>query len=110
MLMSEEQGNELLTVEQAAREKGVSESAVYLALTEGRLAYELALGRRGVRRSALLAWEPRSYRAREGAKVSGRPPGIPQTEEGKANISKGQKKRWEQSRSEPPESQSPKNT
>jgi excisionase family DNA binding protein len=83
----------LLTVEEAAVLKGISRSAVYTAVSEGRLPFRRVLGRIGLRQSDVVRWTPRSYRDRPGAK-SGRPKGIPASTVTKQRISQAQKQRW----------------
>ncbi|HEX8237758.1 MAG TPA: helix-turn-helix domain-containing protein [Abditibacteriaceae bacterium] len=80
--------SDIVTPAQAAKIKGVSRTAIYNALADGRLQGVRVLGRIGVDRSALKAWQPQ-------ARV-GRPQGKPMNEEQKATIAKAQKKRWAQ--------------
>ena len=85
----------LLTVAEAAKLKGVSRSAVYAAIADGRLPHVLILGHMGVKESDVRAWEPVKYAGRPGRK-GGRPTGIPVSAETKEQISESQKKRWAQ--------------
>ena len=83
----------LLTVAEAAKLKGVSRSAVYGAIADGRLPHVLILGHMGVKESDVRAWEPVKYAARPGKK-GGRPKGIPVSAETKEQIAQSQKQRW----------------
>ncbi len=85
----------LLTVAEAAKFKGVSRSAVYAAIADGRLPHVLILGHMGVKESDVHTWEPVKYAGRPGRK-GGRPAGISVSAETKEQISKSQKKRWAQ--------------
>lgn len=78
--------HDILTPAQAARLKGVSRTAIYNALTDGRLRGVRVLGRIGIERGVLRAWQPQ-------ARV-GRPAGRPMTSEQKATIAEAQKRRW----------------
>ena len=78
--------HDILTPAQAAKLKGVSRTAIYNALSDGRLQGVRVLGRIGIARSVLKAWQPQ-------ARV-GRPTGRPMTEKQKATIAAAQKKRW----------------
>lgn len=78
--------HDILTPAQAAKLKGVSRTAIYNALADGRLQGVRVLGRIGIARSALKAWQPQ-------ARV-GRPQGRPMTEKQKSTIAEAQKKRW----------------
>lgn len=78
--------NDLLTPAEAARLKGVSRTAIYTAIAEGRLKHSRVLGRLAIERAHLLAWTPMRY--------AGRPKGIPMTDEAKALLSESQKRRW----------------
>jgi len=71
----------------AAKLKGVSRTAIYSAMTEGRLKYVRVLGRLAIKKGHLLAWTPVRY--------AGRPKGIPMTDEAKTRLSESQKLRWE---------------
>lgn len=79
---------DLFTPDQAAKFKGVSRTAVYSAIAEGRLKATRILGRLAVKKSDLLAWTPVRY--------SGRPKGIPMSAGAKARLSTSQKHRWKQ--------------
>lgn len=83
----------LLTVAEAAKLKGVSRSAVYAAIADGRLPHVLILGHMGVKESDVRAWEPVKYAGRPGRK-GGRPTGTPVSAETKEQISESQRKRW----------------
>lgn len=77
---------ELLTVSEVARRKGVSRSAVYKALSQGRLRGQRVLDKLGVDAAEADCWVPHQS--------GGRRKGTPMSEEGKARISAGQKQRW----------------
>lgn len=78
----------LLTVAEVARLKGVTRSAVYAAITQGRLPYRRVLGRLGIRAGTTRAWQP--------VRWPGRPPGIPMGTDARRRISQSQKRRWRQ--------------
>ncbi|MBV9865371.1 MAG: helix-turn-helix domain-containing protein [Abitibacteriaceae bacterium] len=80
--------HDLLTPAQAAQCKGVSRTAIYSAIAEGRLKHNRILGRLAIKREHLLAWSPMRY--------AGRPKGKPMTDEAKARLSESQKRRWSQ--------------
>ena len=90
--MKSEQGrneradNDIVTPAQAAKLKGVSRTAIYNALGDGRLQGVRILGRIGIARNALKVWQPQAQ--------VGRPTGRPMTEKQKATIAAAQKKRW----------------
>ena len=90
--------DKLLTVDEAARLKGVTVAAIYAAVKELRLPHTRVLGRIGLKHADVLQWTPRGYRGRPGAK-SGRPKGIPVTNEVKTRISIAQKRRWAERKS-----------
>lgn len=50
---------ELLTVRQAAEEKGVHLKSVYRAMAEGRLKFKEQYGVKLIRRDHLRAWQPK---------------------------------------------------
>lgn len=77
---------DILTPAQAAKLKGVSRTAIYNALADGRLQGVSILGRIGIARSVLKTWQPQ-------ARV-GRPPGQPMKKEAKEKLSQTQKRRW----------------
>ncbi len=77
--------DDLLTPAEAAKFKGVSKTAIYSAIAEGRLKHIRVLGRLAVKKEHLLAWTPVRY--------AGRPKGRPMTDEGKARLSESQKRR-----------------
>ncbi|HEY0076117.1 MAG TPA: helix-turn-helix domain-containing protein [Abditibacteriaceae bacterium] len=85
--------DELITPAEAAQLKGVSTAAIYGAIKEGRLPHTRVLRRIGLCRADVLAWEPRSYAGRPGAK-GGKPKGTPTSKETKRRISEAQKRRW----------------
>jgi len=76
----------LFTPDEAARLKGVSRTAIYSAIADGRLAHTRVLGRLALREADVVAWTPRPH--------SGRPKGIPTTDETKTRMSEAQKRRW----------------
>lgn len=78
----------LLTAVEAAQIKGVTRSAIYAAISEGRLPHQIVLGRMAVTESDVLAWTPTpSTGRREGTRLS---------EETRAKIAASQKRRWAQ--------------
>lgn len=91
---AQEYGN-LLTISEAAALKQVSRQSIYRAIAERRLPSVQVLGKMGVMKSDVMAYEPISYRGRPGSKArGGRPKGIPQTVESRARISVSQAARW----------------
>ena len=96
--MKSEQGKsqradrDMLTPAQAAKLKGVSRTAIYNALSDGRLQGVRVLGRIGIARGVLKAWQPQAQ--------VGRPAGRPMTEKQKATIAAAQKKRWAKRKAE----------
>ena len=78
--------HDILTPAQAAKLKGVSRTAIYNALADGRLKGVSILGRIGIARAVLKAWQPQ-------ARV-GRPAGQPMKQEAKEKLSQAQKQRW----------------
>lgn len=78
--------HDILTPAQAAKLEGVSRTAIYNALADGRLQGVRVLGRIGIARSVLKAWQPQTR--------VGRPKGQPMTEKQKTTIAEAQKKRW----------------
>ncbi len=62
----------LLTIPQAAALLGISSSAVYRAIREGKLPAVTILGKQGLRKQDIDAYQPRAYRDRPGAKPVGR--------------------------------------
>ncbi len=76
----------LLTPAEAAQIKGVSRSAIYAAIADGRLPHSRVLGRLGLRESDVKAWVPRQD--------VGRPPGTRQECGVRARISASQKRSW----------------
>ena len=85
--------DDLITPREAAKLKGVTRGAIYTAIAEGRLPHTRVLGHIGVRKADVLAWTPIRYAGRPG-RPSGRAVGTPLSEETKARISEGQKRRW----------------
>ena len=78
--------DEYVTVAEAAALKGVSRMTIYKAIAQGQLRTQHTLGKTALRRREVVAWQPSS-------KV-GQRKGTPMSEEAKAHISQGQKKRW----------------
>lgn len=72
-----------LTVGEVAQDKGISTSAVYKAIDQGRIGSQRILGRLALKRSEVAAWQPKER--------TGRRVGSAMSEEGKARISAGQK-------------------
>ncbi len=85
----------LLTVNEVAENKGVTRSAVYAAIKEGRLQPVRVLGRLGLREADVAAWVPKAN--------IGRPPGIPMSEDAKRRIAESQKQRWARRQQSPSE-------
>ena len=85
---------EMLTVQQSADLKGVTRSAVYLAIKENRLPHVRVLGKIGLHRTDVEAWVPISYRGRPGANAR-RAKGSQMSEAARGKVSTSQKKRWE---------------
>ena len=56
----------LVSVSEAAREKGISREAIYQAVQEGRLRYRRVLGRIGIPRVSLDAYRPNTEKIRAG--------------------------------------------
>lgn len=79
---------DLLTVHEAAKLKGVTQSAIYLAMAQGRLPCSRVLGRLVVTKRDVLTWRPTPH--------VGRRKGTPVSESVKARISQSQKRRWAQ--------------
>jgi excisionase family DNA binding protein len=85
----------LLTVPQAAVRKGVSRTALYNAVTQGRLPHVRVLDKIGLRAADVDAWQPIAYRERAGAKPrGGRPKGFRLSEESRAKVAAAQRQRW----------------
>ncbi|MBV9467681.1 MAG: helix-turn-helix domain-containing protein [Abitibacteriaceae bacterium] len=89
----------LLTPQEAATLKGVTRSAIYKAIAEGRLPHTRILGRVAIREDDVQVWEPIKYRGRPG-RSGGREPGTRLSDETKARISEAQKHRWTQRKRE----------
>ncbi len=64
----------LVTVRDAAREKGISREAVYQAIRTGRLKSRKVLGKIGILRSSLDEYEPDSKKIRAGRLRAAPPP------------------------------------
>lgn len=75
-----------ITASEAAKLKGVSRSAIYAAIRDGRLTSKELLGRMALNEAEVLAWTP--------APRSGRKKGTPMSDEAKLKISNGQRRRW----------------
>ena len=74
----------LLTPVEVAAMKGLSRTVVYRAMNSGKLPYIEILGRRAIKESEAKKWKPPG-------RITGRPKGIPVTDETKAKISAAQK-------------------
>ncbi len=83
---SQRADNDIVTPAQAVKPKGVSRTAIYNALSDGRLQGVRILGHIGIARKVLKSWKPQAQ--------VGRPAGRPMTEKQKATIAAAQKKRW----------------
>lgn len=83
---------DLLTIADAARRKGVSRSAVYKAIAQGQLAAQKVLGKMAARGADVEAWHPRERK--------GRRKGTPMSDAAKRRISEAQKRRWAKKRQE----------
>jgi excisionase family DNA binding protein len=59
---------DLLTVAEASKELGISREAVYLAIREGRLKAIKILGKHGIRRKEVEAYQPVEVKVRAGQK------------------------------------------
>ena len=79
-----------LTPDQAALAKGVSRTAIYSAIAEGRLPAHRVLNRLAIRKAELESWLP--------APNSGRPKGIPVSDEARSRMGEAQKRRWARTR------------
>jgi excisionase family DNA binding protein len=62
-----------LSVTQAATRKGVSRTAIYLALKDGRLASVEIAGRNVLRETEVDAWTPMTAQRRRGVRIGGLP-------------------------------------
>lgn len=82
--------SELITAAEAATLKGVSRTAIYKAIQQGRLNSLRLLGRIALSRDEVVRWQPSSN--------LGWPKGRPVSEEVKAKISQSQKQRWAKGR------------
>jgi excisionase family DNA binding protein len=76
----------LLTVAEAAKKKGVSRSAIYKAIDQGRIKAQITLGRLALSEDDVRQWQPHI--------VAGWPKGKKVSAETKAKISASQKCRW----------------
>ncbi len=89
--------DKLLTPQEAATLKAVSRTAIYAAISEGRLPAIQILGRLGLRETDVQNWQPCGSKGHVRAKRrSGKPKGSLQTEDAKRRISESQKRRWAQ--------------
>ncbi len=70
--MNEQLTKQFITPLEASVLKGVTRSAIYAAIKEGRLAHTRVLGRVALKKSDVAAWTPMSYKGRPG--VNGRRP------------------------------------
>jgi len=86
----------LITVSEAAKLKGVAPRTIYGAIWAGRLPHKRVLNRVALREEDVLRYEPTRYGKRAGAKGrGGRPKGTPMSQEAKLKISNTQKHRWQ---------------
>ncbi len=76
----------VLTADEVAALKGVTRSAVYAAIADGRLPHVRILGRLAIREGDARSWNP--------IRSPGRPKGIPMSLDAKKRISVTQKQRW----------------
>lgn len=83
---------DILTPSQAAKLKGVSRTAIYNALADGRLEGIRILGRIAIEQASVKAWQPQ-------ARV-GRPKGQETTPAHKEKIRQAQKQRWAKRKAE----------
>ena len=81
---------DLITVAEAAQLKGVSRSAIYKAISQGRLNARRVLGKIALDKNEVVAWIPLEFK--------GRNKGTPMSEETKRRISESQKRRWAQNK------------
>ena len=72
--------------------KGLSRSAIYKAIEDGRLKSRRVLGHVALSRTEVLKWQP--------SPTTGWPKGKSVSEEAKAKISESQKQRWKQRKAE----------
>lgn len=85
---------DILTSAQAAKLKKVSRTAIYNALSDGRLQGVRVLGHIGIARDVLKAWQPHSR--------VGRPAGKPMSQDAKQKMAEAQKRRWAARKSQEP--------
>jgi len=86
---------DIIDVGATARIKGVTTSAVYRAINEGRLPHVRILGRIGLRLADVEIWQPVAYRDRPGIKgKGGRPVGTALSDETRRKLSEAATKRW----------------
>lgn len=78
---------DLVTVSEAARIKGVTRAVIYNAINRGDISARTVLGRRALRREDVDRWQPRR---------AGRRRGVPLSEDTKAKIAEAQRARWRQ--------------
>jgi excisionase family DNA binding protein len=87
--------SDLLTVRESAKLAGVSLTAIYTAIAEGRLPHQRVLERIAIRKSDVMAWKPCPELGQHGRKGrSGRPKGLTMSEESKARLAASQRARW----------------
>ena len=87
-----------LTPDQAALAKGVSRTAIYSAIAEGRLPSQRILNRLAIRKTDLESWIPAPH--------SGRPKGIPVSDKARSRMGEAQKRRWARAREDVSETDS----
>ena len=78
--------DDLISVAEAARLKGVSRAAIYFAIKEDRLPHVMVVGHYALCKADVLAWSLQRHQ--------GRQKGLPLSAKTKARISASQKKRW----------------
>jgi len=76
--------HQFLTPDEAAKLKGVSRTAIYSAIAQGRLSHTRVLGRLALREADVLAWTLRR----------GRPKGISPSQETRARMAESQRRTW----------------
>lgn len=66
--MADKSSNDLITQDEAAELRGVSRSAISELVRRGRLSTVEKYGRKLLRRSEVLAFEPKTHKSRKAAK------------------------------------------
>ena len=65
--------NELMSIAEAVETLKIARAAVYAAIDRGEIQTVVVSGKRFLLRKSVCAYQPRSYRGREGRAVGGRP-------------------------------------